>query len=174
MLNTPQNDEYSLFYQGYIDRFPQGTDLFAVWQRQADELAELVGKLSETDAGTRPSPNEWSVKEVIGHICDTERVMAYRALWIARNSKTQLPVFNQDDFVNATDFNARSISNLVDEFRAQRQANVLTFTSLSETEIDRRGTTSGGSAMSVRALLFIIAGHVEHHIESLKTDYHLG
>jgi hypothetical protein len=110
------------------------------------------------------------VKEIIGHVNDGERVFAYRAMRIARGDATPLTGFDQNDYVRATDFNQRSLEDLIEEFDLQRRANVRCFRPLTAAEIDRRGTASS-NPFSVRALLFIMAGHVMHHIESLKVDY---
>ena len=126
--------------------------------------------MSDQQANARPAPGEWSIKEIIGHINDTERIFAYRALRISRNDPTPLPGFEQNDYITATDFNARSLSDLLDEFTFQRRANILCFKPLSAEETARRGVASH-APISSRALLFVMAGHVTHHIESLKTDY---
>lgn len=169
----PQPDEYAPFYAGYVQRVPAGSDILALLNQQPDELTALLRSLPETQAALRPAPDEWSVKEVIGHIADTERIFAYRALRIARGDTTPLPGFEQDAYVRATDFNARRLSDLLEEFACQRRANVLCFQPLTEAEVARRGTASSAS-VSVRALLYIMAGHVLHHIESLRTDYRVG
>jgi hypothetical protein len=170
MIARPQADEYAPFYAGYVQRIPEGSDLFTLLSGQPDELRALLLSVSDTQASTRPAPGEWSIKEVVGHLCDAERVFAYRAMRIARNDPTPLPGFEQDDFVRGTDFNVRSLAGLIDEFASQRRANVLCFQPLTDAETNRRGTASG-AGVSVRALLFIMAGHVMHHVESLKTDY---
>jgi uncharacterized damage-inducible protein DinB len=173
MIQRPQTDEYAPFYAGYVQRVPEGSDLFALLNGQPEALRALLQNVSDDQAGIRPAPAEWSIKEVIGHIADTERVFAYRLLRIARGDQTPLPGFDQDEFVNATDFNKRSLISLLDEFDLQRRANMLLITSLTDQEIDRRGIASN-NPVSVRALLHILAGHVLHHIESLKTDYKVG
>lgn len=173
MLPRPQADEYAPFYAGYINQVPEDAELFSLLRTQPDELRALVSHLSDDAANTRPAAGEWSVKEVIGHINDTERVFAYRALRIARADATPLPGFEQDAFVNAADFNSRALANLVDEFDFQRRANVLCFEALSDDETARRGTASS-NPISARALLYIMAGHVAHHIHSLRTDYGIG
>lgn len=170
MIARPQSDEHGQYYSTYINRVPDGADLFAVLSAQPDELTALLQRVSAEQATTRPAPGEWSINEVMGHICDTERVFAYRALRIARGDTTPLPGFDQDEFVRATDFNARSLADLLEEFSLQRRANVLCFRALTDEETQRRGTASNNPA-SVRALLYILAGHVMHHVESLKTDY---
>jgi hypothetical protein len=170
MIARPQADEYAPFYAGYVQRIPEGSDLFALLSSQPDELRALLHAVSDSQANARPAPGEWSIKEVIGHLCDTERVFAYRAMRIARSDATPLPGFEQDDYVQATDFNRRSLPDLLDEFASQRRANVLCFQPLTDAEMARRGTASDAT-ISVRALLHILAGHVMHHLESLKVAY---
>jgi uncharacterized damage-inducible protein DinB len=170
MIPRPQADEFAPYFGRYIERVPEGTDLFALLSSQPDELRELLQDVSEEQANVRPAPGEWSIKEVMGHICDVERIFAFRALWIARGDTQPLPGFEQDDYVRATDFNARTLADLVEEFTLQRRANLLCFKPLTDGELARHGTASSGP-FSVRALLYTLAGHVIHHIESLKTDY---
>ncbi len=172
IVARPQPDEYNPFYAGYVQRVPVGADIFALLSREPDDLSSLLENLPDEQANQRPAPGEWSVKEVIGHVCDAERVFAYRAMRIARGDAAPLAGFEQDDYVRATDFNARGLPDLLDEFRWQRQANLLCFRALTEPETARRGVASG-NPISVRALLYIMAGHVLHHIESLQTDYHI-
>jgi hypothetical protein len=113
------------------------------------------------------------MKEVIGHLCDQERVFAYRLLCISRGDRTPLPGYDQDAYVNGTDLNARSLAGLLDEFDYQRRANVLCFEALDDEELSRVGTAND-SAVTPRALLYLMAGHVMHHVESLQTDYDVG
>jgi hypothetical protein len=173
MVSRPQSGEYGSYYEGYIQRVPEGSDIFDILSRQPDELRTLVQNVSDEQANARPAPGEWSVKEVLGHICDTERVFAYRALRMARGDSTPLPGFDQDDYVRGTNFNARSLSDLVEEFTLQRRSNLICFKPLTEAETMRRGTASN-NPFSVRGLLYIMAGHVMHHVESLKTVYKVG
>ncbi len=173
MIAYPRPDEYKSFFAGYIQRVPENTDILALLSSQPDELRELLQSVTDDQANQRPAAGEWSIKEVIGHINDSERIFAYRALRIARNDTTPLPGFEQNDYVSATDFNIRSLSDLVDEFDFQRRANVLCFKTLSADETAHMGTASN-APISSRALLFVMAGHVMHHIESLKTSYRVG
>ncbi|MBX3084884.1 MAG: DinB family protein [Anaerolineae bacterium] len=170
MITRPQTDEYGEFYAGYIKRVPEGSDLLALLATQPDDLRALLSSQTDAQASVRPAPTEWSVKEVIGHVNDTERIFAYRTLRIARGDTTPLPGFEQDDYVRNTNFNLRALADLLSEFELQRRANLLCFKPLTDAEIDRRGTASG-LPVSVRALLHIMAGHVLHHYESLKVDY---
>ncbi|HEX2906818.1 MAG TPA: DinB family protein [Phototrophicaceae bacterium] len=173
MIMRPQPGEYAPYAIGYIELVPAGSDLWTLLAQQPDELKALLQAVSDAEANTRPAPEEWSIKEVIGHINDTERIFAYRALRIARVDTTPLAGFEQDDYVRGTDFNKRPLADLVEEFACQRRANVLCFQALTEAEISRQGTASD-HAVSTRALLFMLAGHVIHHLESLKTAYGIG
>jgi hypothetical protein len=170
MIPPPQTDEYFSYYGTYIQRVPPGSDIFALLSQQPDELRMLLQNVSDTHANVRPAPREWTIKEVVGHLCDTERILAYRTLCIARGDTTPLPGFEQDDYVRGTDFNVRSLPNLVEEFGLQRRANVLCFRPFTDEEVGRQGTASN-YPFSVRALLYILVGHVMHHIESLKVAY---
>jgi hypothetical protein len=172
MIQAPKADEHAEYYGRYIELVAPG-DVFALMAAQPDELRTLLQSVTDAQASIRPKAGEWSIKEVVGHINDVERIFAYRALRISRGDTTPMPGFEQDDYVRGTDFNLRSLGDLIEEFSHQRQANVLYFKPLTEIEIDRRGTASN-SPFSVRALLFILAGHVIHHIESLKVDYKVG
>jgi hypothetical protein len=173
MIPRPATDEHGAYYSTYINRVPDGADVFALMRAQPDELRTLVVGVSDEQANVHPAPGEWSIKEVLGHICDAERVFAYRALWAARNDQQPLPGFEQDDYVRATNFNGRTVSDLVEEFNLQRQANVLCFKPLTEAELIRKSSASG-NPITARAVIYMMIGHVMHHIESLKTSYHVG
>lgn len=173
MIARPQTDEYYEYYGGYVRHVPEGADVLALLQTQAAALKSLLSTVTDEQANVRPAPGEWSIKEVLGHICDTERILSYRALRIARGDITPLAGFEQDDYVNGTDFSVRPLADLLEEFEAARRANYLCFRAFTPAEIDRRGTASN-YPFSVRALLYILVGHVNHHINSLQTDYHIG
>jgi hypothetical protein len=173
MIPRPKTDEYAVYYGGYIDKVPDGIDLFALMSGQPDELKALLKGVDDAQANQRPAPGEWSIKEVVGHLCDAERILSYRGLRIARGDTTPLPGFEQDDYVSGTDFNARTLADLIEEFSLQRRANVICFKPLTEAELIRRGTASN-YPVSVRAILYMLPGHVTHHIISLKVDYKVG
>lgn len=169
-IPPPDSDEFGPYYGRYIQRVPPGSDLFALLAAQPEQLRTCLSAVADAQASVRPALTEWSIKEIIGHLNDGERILAYRALCIARGDITPLPGFEQDDYVSRTDFNQRTLADLIEEFSDQRRANVRCFRSLSQAELMRCGTASD-SPFSVRALLYIMAGHVMHHIESLKVDY---
>ncbi len=168
-IHRPGENEYAPFYAGYIQQVPDG-DIFEILARQSDALRRLLAVLPAQQADFRPGPAEWTIKEVIGHINDTERIFAYRTLRISRGDQTPLPGFEQDDYVRTAYFGDRTLHDLLEEFDLQRRANLLAFRGLSKEDSLRQGTASG-AAVSVRALLYMLAGHVEHHITSLKQDY---
>lgn len=170
MIARPSQHEYNAFYAGYVGHVPADTDVLDLLARQPQTLRELVSNLSDAAAGVRPALTEWSVKEVIGHMADTERVFAYRLLRIARGDTASLPGFDQDAFMANTDLNRRTLADLLDEFDFQRRSNLLLVKSFTETEIDRTGTASD-NPITARALVYLLAGHAEHHIISLRTDY---
>ncbi|MDX1993724.1 MAG: DinB family protein [bacterium] len=171
-IQPPQSDEYGSYYAAYVGRVPPDSDIFALLRQQPADLRDLLASVSEDQTMVRPAPGEWSIREVLGHLCDTERIFAYRALCVARGDSTPLPGFEQDDYVRATDFNARSLADLLDEFELQRRANIVCFMPLTEIELLRRGTASE-NPITARSLLFMMAGHVLHHIESFRMDYHI-
>src|SRR5690606_4665439 len=142
MIARPEVGEFNPFYAGYIQHIPAGEDVFGVLARQPDELRALLANVSDASASERPAPTEWSVKEVIGHINDGERVFAYRVLRISRGDATPLSGFDQDVYVQGADFNAYPLTDLIDEFAALRRANLLQFAKLNAAQIDRRGTAS--------------------------------
>lgn len=172
MIIRPQADEYPGFDQTYVPRVPDGADVLDVLRSQPDQLRAMLQNTWDSEASKRPRHDEWSIKEVIGHIADTERVFAYRCLRIARGDTTPLPGFDQDAYVAGTDLNARSLEGLMEEFELQRRANLLCFEALDDFELARSGTVND-QPVSTRALLFLMAGHVMHHLESLATDYRL-
>lgn len=173
MIQRPEASEYAPYYNTYVKLVPEAIDIFDLLGAQPDELSSLLQPINEERANLRPAPDEWSVKEVIGHLADTERIFAYRALRIARGDTTPLPGFDQEILARGTDFNSRTLKDLVAEFSLQRQANLLCFEPLTEPEIARVGTASD-APVTARAILFMMAGHVMHHIESLKTTYKVG
>jgi hypothetical protein len=168
-VDRPGENEYAPYYAGYIQRVLD-SDIGAVLTHQVSTPRALLATLSLEQANFRPGPAEWSIKEVIGHINDAERIFAYRALRISRNDQTPLPGFEQDDYVRAANFDERSLSDLLEEFELLRRANLLAFNCLSKEASERQGMASG-YVVSVRALFYIMAGHVEHHLESLHKDY---
>ena len=166
MPGRPGPDEYAPFYAGYIEKVPEG-DPRAQLARATEETRRLLDAFGDERAGQPYAPGKWSVKDVATHLADTERVMAYRALRIARGDTTPLAGFDQDDYVRAAGANRRPLSDLLAELSAVRVGSFALFTGLDEEAFLRRGTANG-NPVSVRALLYIILGHEEHHRALLR------
>ena len=165
----PGEDEYAPFYGKYVSRVPDG-DVVEFLQRQLDETVGFLRTAAAEREDHRYAPGKWSVKEVVGHVGDTERIMAYRALRIARGDQTPLPGFDENAFMELSGFAERSFASLVEEWADVRRATLQLFRNLPAEAWDRRGTASE-NAVSVRGLAFIIAGHVAHHLDVLRTRY---
>jgi uncharacterized damage-inducible protein DinB len=142
----------------------------AALQDQPRDTLALLSTLSEEQGDYRYAPDKWSIKEMLGHLIDAERVFAYRALRFARNDGTPLASFEQDDYVRAGGFDDRRLADLIEEFVAVRRATVWLFRQLSAEAWMRRGVASG-NPVSVRALAYIIAGHELHHRRVLREKY---
>jgi len=166
MISRPADNEYAPFYATYISKVPDG-DLLNFMELQPDEFNGLVNDLNDEQAIEPPTPGKWSVKQMLGHVCDTERIMGYRALRFARADKTEIEGFEQDDYVVAANSNARSTSELLAELKSVRGATLSLLESLTTAESERSGIANRKS-ISVRALAYVIAGHAQHHLELLR------
>ena len=165
----PSSGEYAPYYEKYVSLVPVG-DVVETLERQVAETLALLRELTEEQGASRYAPGKWSVKEVIGHLIDAERVFAYRALRFARGDRTPLPGFEQDDYVTAGNFDARPLADLADEFEHVRRSTVALLRPLGEVEWGRSGTASD-KEVSVRAIAYIIAGHELHHMRILRERY---
>jgi len=168
-MKRPEATEYAEFYSTYVSKVP-GADPVAVLESQRLQMAQLFSGRSERDGGFRYAPGKWTVKEVLGHITDAERIFTYRALRIARGDQTPLASFEQDDYIKYGSFGERSLASLTEEFALVRAASVALFRSLSEEAWSRRGVASQ-KEVTVRALAFIAAGHQIHHRLILEERY---
>jgi len=168
-IPRPVAAEYAPYYGRYIDKVPDG-DLLRTLEDQGRETQAVLAGLSEAKALHRYAPGKWSVKEVIGHVTDTERVFSYRALRFARGDATALPGFDENAWVPAGSFDARSLADLAAELDAVRRATLALFRGLDAAALARRGTASD-NAVSVRAIALIIAGHERHHVALLHERY---
>jgi uncharacterized damage-inducible protein DinB len=165
----PQQGDYALYYEKYVALVPSG-DFLEILRSQLQELIQLLSPLSEHQAEFRYAPGKWSIKEVIGHVSDAERIFAYRLLRIARGDQTPLASFEQDGYITNGNFSARILPDLLQEFSAVREATICLIRSLDDAAWLRRGTASQRE-VSVLALAFIIAGHDRHHRIILEKHY---
>jgi len=171
-IGRPSPDEYDAAFERYMKRVPEDDALPAL-SRQAAEIRAAVGSLPPERAGYRYAPGKWSVRELIGHVTDSERVFGYRALCVARGESAALPGFEQEDYAANAGHEGYPLSDLVDEFEAVRRANVSMLAHMDEKAILRIGTANG-LPISVRALAFIMVGHVRHHLGVLAEKYGIG
>lgn len=160
--------EYAPFYHTYVKTV--GEDVFSSLNQQLLSIPEFMQRIPAQKEDYAYAPGKWTVKEVFGHLIDTERIMAYRALRIARADETPLPGFEENDYVASSHYHERSMESLATEFELVRKSNLFLFESFNETELIRMGVASDKN-VSVRALLFIIAGHVNHHKRILEERY---
>jgi hypothetical protein len=169
VIAAPDHSDYAPYWGRYIS-LVDGKDVIRALEQQGPETVAMLSGLTEQQGAYRYAPEKWSLKEVLGHITDSERVFAYRTLRIARNDPTPLPGFEQDDYVHAAMFGSRALPALLDEFAAVRQASLLLFRSLDADAWMRRGVADHKD-VSVRALAYIIAGHELHHRKIIQEKY---
>ena len=168
-MTRPEPNECTPYYHTYINQVPEG-DIIEILENQLEETLQLLKGLSEDKALYRYAADKWSIKEIIGHVIDAERVFAYRALNIARNDRSELPGMEQDDYVKFAKFDDLPLADLLAGFRYVRQSNIFLFKSFDEEMQMRKGIASG-CEFTVRTFPFIIAGHEKHHQNVLKERY---
>ena len=168
-MPKPRPDECDPYYHRYIQRVPDG-DILELLARQPADTAPFLARFRGPRAEHRYAPGKWSVKEVVGHMVDTDRVFGFRAFHIARGDQRPLPSMEQDEYIADNDFGRRDLDDLVAELGAVRAANLACFRSLRPDDFDRTGTATGKS-FTARSLIYIAAGHVLHHREVLEQRY---
>jgi uncharacterized damage-inducible protein DinB len=169
LRTRPESSEYAPFYHKYVASVPEG-DVVALLRQSGRELLDTIATVPEDRGGFRYAEGKWSIREVIGHICDAERIFTYRALRMARGDTTPLASFDENEYVKTAGSDARTLSNLAREFGAVREASVQLFESLPDDAWERSGVASGKD-ISVRALAYITAGHAMHHLGILRERY---
>jgi hypothetical protein len=165
-MSRPEPNEHAEYYLRYISLVPDG-DIVKTLASQLNATLTLLRGVTEKEGNTRHAPYTWSVKEVVGHLADAERVFGYRALRFARNDNTPLPGFEENDYVRNAHFDACALKGLVDEFEFVRRSSLAFFGNLGE-EAWSRGGSANNSPVSVRAIAFIMAGHELHHTAILR------
>jgi hypothetical protein len=169
VIARPQSGEYAPYYERYISLIEDG-DILATLDRQRREMVLLLSGLSEEQGDFRYAPEKWSAKQVLGHVCDTERVFAYRALRISRGDATPMEGFEQDDYVKNGPFARHAIAEVIEDYIAVRRATISLLRSLEEPAWSRRGVANKNE-VTVRALAYTIAGHEAHHRRILQDKY---
>ncbi len=171
-MHRPGTDEYHEHYEGYVRLVPEG-DLLGHLARQREEVLAFLAAIPEEKGDYRYAPGKWSVKEVVGHVLDTEWLFAFRALHFARSDPAPLPGVDQDATMAAAEFGSSSLADLRAQFGHLRSAVLLLFGGFSE-EVSRRRGTASGRLFTVRAAAHILAGHVTHHLAVLRERYGFG
>jgi hypothetical protein len=164
--SRPDPSEYAPSFETYIALVPAG-DILAHLEQQIDDSLTLLHGVSESNAETRHAPYTWSVKEVVGHLIDSERIFGIRALHFARQDRAELPGFDENRYVQCAGFDARTLASLAQEFELVRRSHLFFFRGLDGEAWLRRGVANGHS-VTVRALAYIIAGHERHHVTILR------
>ncbi|MFA5297595.1 MAG: DinB family protein [Lutibacter sp.] len=168
-LSQLNESEYNPHYKQYILELGD-VDLFKILNTSSEDLLKTVKDLSEEKLVFRYDEGKWTIKELVQHLIDTERIMSYRALRFSRNDTTELSGFNENWYVENSNGNDRNFNDLVEEFTSTRQASISLFKSFTNEMLTLSGTANG-SDMTVRALGFIIAGHQMHHLKIIKERY---
>lgn len=168
MINRPQPDEYSEFAARYVNLVGNGP-ILEILEYQMNSNYNFFVRMDPDKADYAYADGKWTVKQVLGHMADTERVFAYRALAFSREA-IELPGFDQDVYMANTTFNKRSLEDLANEFKTVRESSLYLFRSMSDEQLLQKGIASG-NPVSVRALAYMIAGHEMHHIKILKERY---
>lgn len=168
-ISPPQSDEYADFYRGYIANVSQESDAIAVLVRQEQAIANMR-RLTPAQAGYRYALDKWSVRDVIGHLTDSERIFSYRLLRIARGDQTPLAGFDEVAYAAMANADGRALEDLVDELATVRRATLLLVRALDEASLSRRGTANNWS-VTVRGIAYVIPGHFQHHVNVLRERY---
>ena len=168
-MKRPEAGEFAEYYGKYIAKVP-GTDVVRILESERLHMSQLFAGRSERDGNFRYAPGKWTIKEILGHVTDGERIFTYRALRIGRGDETPLASFEQDDYVKNGGFAVRTLADLVEEFDAVRGASISLFRSFDEAAWARRGVASQ-KPVTARALGFITAGHQIHHRMILEESY---
>ena len=169
MSGRPQPNEFASDYSVYIDRI-NSDDIVSVLETQLDEAINFLSTISEEQSLQRYAPDKWSMRELLGHVNDGERVFMYRGMWFARGFEDPLPSFDQEIGYKAADSDKVSWANHLDEFRAIRSSTILFFRNLPADAWLRSGIASDNS-VTVRAIAYIVAGHLAHHLAILRERY---
>lgn len=171
IVSRPRPGDHAPYYARYVERVPDG-NVVDLLEQQGRETIALLRRVDDARSRHRYAPDKWSVRQVVGHLSDTERVFAYRALTFARGDTAALPGMDQDAWVPASNADERAIADLVAEFSAVRAASVALLRGFGPAEFARAGTASNNH-VTVGALAYIMAGHELHHVGILREQYGL-
>jgi uncharacterized damage-inducible protein DinB len=168
-MERPRDGEYAPFYAPYVALVPE-TDILGVLEQQVEEIRRLAASVPAERETHRYADGKWSIREVLGHLVDGERVFGYRAFCISRGERAGLPSFDENQYVAATRYDAIPLRELADDLALVRRSNLAVLRRLAPPDWTRVGTTSG-NAVTVRALAWVMAGHPRHHLDILRERY---
>jgi hypothetical protein len=169
MLNKPQPDEYPEFAAKYVNSVPNGP-ILDILDYLKDSTYNFFSRMTTEQADYAYADGKWMLKEVLGHMIDTEKVFSFRAFCFSRGEKSPLPGFDQDEYVQNSTFSTRSIQDLADEFKTVRQTSIYLYTAFNDEQIMRKGIASN-NPVTVRALIYMTAGHELYHLNLIKERY---
>lgn len=168
-MNRPTENEYAPYFENYIGQVSE-SDIMAVLRSEIDDLDVLLNRVPAEKETYAYAEGKWTIREMIGHLIDGERVFGYRAFCIARGERQNLPGFEQDDYLQTAPYNHVELEDLLSELRLVRLSNIAMFRTLDEAAWNRVGTANNND-VTVRAIAFIMAGHVRHHMNVLRERY---
>lgn len=171
-MGRPADTDYASFYAGYVSLVPED-DVLSVIETQSSETQRLISSLDEQRATHRYAEGKWSVKEVIGHLTDGERVFGYRAMCIARGETSSLPGFDENEYMKYANFDSWRLGDLAESYALVRRSNIVMFRNFDDEAWNRRGVANN-TPVTVRALAYVIAGHERHHLKVLRERYRVG
>lgn len=169
MIKRPQPADHPAYYEAYI-KLVKEDDALKALDNGIFKMPALLSEIDEEKEEYAYAPGKWTIKEVIGHIIDTERIMAYRALCIARGDTQELPGFDENSYVKNANFSKQRLIDMGHEFSVLRKSNIYLFKSFDEGELDRKGIANKNK-MNVRSLIYVIAGHQLHHMNVIRERY---
>jgi len=168
-MHRPAESDYAPAFAGYVSLVPE-EDVLSIIEQQSSETQKLISSLDEQRATHRYAEGKWSVKEVIGHVTDAERVFGYRALCIARGETSSLPGFDENAYMKYANFDAWRLGDLAEAYALVRRSNIVLFRNFDDATWDRRGIANN-NPITVRALAYVLAGHERHHLKVLRERY---
>ena len=168
-MQRPDKTEYNEFYETYVSLVPEA-EINSVFQKQLNQVNEIFQTISEEKSNFAYAEGKWTVKELVGHLIDGERMFGYRALRISRGDKTPIEGFEQNIYTENAPFNKYKFADLCREFELVRLSNISLFNHLKDNDWEKMGTASG-NPVSVRAIIYIMTGHVRHHVNILRERY---
>jgi uncharacterized damage-inducible protein DinB len=169
-IQKPKDGEFAPYAIAYIDQFPDDGNILKLLKEQMKKTKEFFLSIPEEKLTYRYAEKKWSIKEILLHFIDTERIYGYRALRIARNDKIEHPGFDQELFISNVNADKRKVKDILKEYEAVRKATLLFFNGLERKALSRKGI-SNGNPLSVRAIPYLIAGHELHHLQVIKEKY---